>query len=178
MGNSDALRLPVVSASAEYLAMGHLMRRNILAYKAPENNEGYDIICIHPDPRHIPHGGEIAQVRVQVKSRFQTDCDRAVPLKTAAIDAFDFLIVVFLNIGAFYKGRDGSSGFAEPEFYTLTPEFVRQHHYAPRSGFDKLPLKQLQAEIEPYKNEPGFELIAEKLGIPRPTRQTLDDAEG
>jgi hypothetical protein len=22
---------------------------NILAYKAPPNNEGYDLICIHPD---------------------------------------------------------------------------------------------------------------------------------
>ena len=46
------LRLPVVSASSEYLVMGYLMRRNILAYKAPPNNEGYDLICIHPDPRH------------------------------------------------------------------------------------------------------------------------------
>ena len=44
----DFLRLPVVSAGAEFLVMGHLMRRNILAYKAPPNNEGYDLICIHP----------------------------------------------------------------------------------------------------------------------------------
>ena len=32
-------RLPVVSAGAEYLVMGFLMRRNILTYKAPPNNE-------------------------------------------------------------------------------------------------------------------------------------------
>lgn len=51
--NWDWLRLPVVSAGAEYLVMGNLMRRNILAYKAPQNNEGYDLICIHPDPRYI-----------------------------------------------------------------------------------------------------------------------------
>ena len=50
----DFLRLPVVSAGAEFLVMGYLMRRNTLAYKAPPNNEGYDLICIHPDPRHIP----------------------------------------------------------------------------------------------------------------------------
>jgi hypothetical protein len=30
--------------------MGYLMRRNILAYKAPPNKEGYDLICIQPDP--------------------------------------------------------------------------------------------------------------------------------
>ena len=41
MPGRDFLRLPVVTAGAEYLVMGHLMRRSILAYKAPPNNEGY-----------------------------------------------------------------------------------------------------------------------------------------
>jgi len=102
------LRLPVVSASSEYLVMGYLMRRNILAYKAPMNNEGYDLICIHPNPRHIPMGSEFAQIRVQVKSRYATDCDRGFPLKEVSLDAFDFLIVVFLNIGKFSGKNDGS----------------------------------------------------------------------
>jgi hypothetical protein len=35
-------RFPIISLGAEYLVMGHLMRRNILVYKAPPNNEGYD----------------------------------------------------------------------------------------------------------------------------------------
>lgn len=46
MTERDWLRLPVVSAGAEYLVMGLLMRRNILTYKAPLNNEGYDLIYI------------------------------------------------------------------------------------------------------------------------------------
>ena len=83
MGNKDALRLPVVSLSAEYLAIGRLMRRNILTYKAPPNNEGYDLICIHPDPKH-----STKTVRVQVKSRYQTDCDRAFPVKEKTFGAF------------------------------------------------------------------------------------------
>ena len=62
--------------------MGYLMRRNILAYKAPPNNEGYDLICIHPNPRHKPQGDEAAQVRVQVKSRYATDCDRGYLLES------------------------------------------------------------------------------------------------
>jgi hypothetical protein len=33
-------RFPVISLGAEYLVMGHLMRRNILVYKAPPDNEG------------------------------------------------------------------------------------------------------------------------------------------
>jgi hypothetical protein len=60
------------------------MRRNILAYKAPPNNEGYDLICIHPDPRKTKK-----QVRIQVKSRYQTDCDRGFPVKEKSFDAFD-----------------------------------------------------------------------------------------
>lgn len=84
MAKQEFLRLPVVSAGAEYLVMGSLMRRNILAYKAPPNNEGYDLICIHPDPRHQPQDGEVAQVRVQVKSRYATDCHRGFPVKRPA----------------------------------------------------------------------------------------------
>ena len=104
------LRLPVVSASSEYLAMGYLMRRNILAYKAPPNNEGYDLICIHPDPRHKPKNNEFSQVRVQVKSRYATDCDRSFPIKEKSLDAFDFLVVVFLKIGKFYGRNNESEG--------------------------------------------------------------------
>jgi len=87
-------RFPVVSLSAEYLVMGYLLRRNILTYKAPPGNEGYDLICIHPDPRKAAK-----QVRVQVKSRMATDSDRGFPVKAKTIDAFDFLVVAFLNVG-------------------------------------------------------------------------------
>lgn len=80
----DWLRLPVVTAGSEHLVMGHLMRRNILTYKAPPGNEGYDLICLHPDPRHQPGPNEKAQVRVQVKSRYATDCDRGFPVKRKA----------------------------------------------------------------------------------------------
>ena len=163
MGHSDALRLPVVSLAAEHLTIGQLMRRNILTYKAPPNNEGYDLICIHPDPRTPSK-----QVRVQVKSRYQTDCDRAFPVKPSTFDAFDYLVVVFLNIGYFYRKRVSLSGRTTPEFFTLPRAFVAKHHYLPKSGFGRVLTKRL--DLSPFKDELGFEQIAEALRIPYPAR--------
>ena len=42
--NHGETRVPPASAGAEFLVMGYLMRRNFLSYKAPPNNEGYDLI--------------------------------------------------------------------------------------------------------------------------------------
>ncbi len=164
------LRLPVVAASSEYLVMGYLMRRNILVYKAPPNNEGYDLICIHPAPRHKPKDKELSQVLIQVKIRYATDCDRSFPIKEKSLDAFNFLVVVFLNIGKFYGKNDGSEGNGEVEFYTLPNEFIRTHHKANLS-WQKVRLRGLEEEIEQYKGEKGFEQIAQVLGIPKPLKE-------
>lgn len=167
--NRHWLRLPVVSAGAEFLVMGYLMRRNILTYKAPPNNEGYDLICIHPDPRHRPGKGQLSQVRVQVKSRYATDCDRGFPVKEASFGAFDFLIVAFLNIGRFNGRNDGSDGAREPEFYTLPNSFIRQHHNK-SSSWQKVRLKPLESTMQDFAGDSGFDQIAKALGIPKPTK--------
>jgi len=145
------------------------MRRNILTYKAPPNNEGYDLICIHPDPRHELQDGELAQIRVQVKSRYASDSNMGFPLKDSSLDAFDFLIVAFLNIGKFYGKHDGLDGKSEPEFYTLPNEFIRKHH-SKSSSWQKVVLKKVKDEIEQYKNDDGFEQIARALGVLKPTK--------
>lgn len=169
MSKKPFFRLPVVSAGAEHLVMGYLMRRNILTYKAPPNNEGYDLICIHPDPRYRPRKGELPLVHVQVKSRYFTNCDRGFPVDETTFDAFDFLVVVFLNIGEFSRGKDGSTGLREPELYTFPNGFIRKHHRKGRV-WQRVLLRPLGNKIEPFKNEDGFELIAKALGVPRPRK--------
>ena len=161
------LRFPVLSEGTEYLVMGHLMRRNILAYKAPPMNEGYDLICIHPDPRRDGIGLNASpSLRIQVKSSYATDYDRAFPIKEEKLDCFDFLVVAFLNVGNFLTGaKDGKSGSRDPEFYTLSSDFIKEHHDN-KSVWQKVRLSGLLDEIEQFKNELGFELIAEQLGIP------------
>jgi hypothetical protein len=145
--------------------MGHLMRRNILAYKAPPNHEGYDLICIHPDPRHVG-----PQVRVQVKSRFATDHDRGFPLRATCLDAFDFVVVAFLNIGFYMKkaGHDAARvGASAAEYYTLPAAFARQHHRV-AGGWERVLMRGL--DLTPYRDDAGFELIASKLAIPYPEK--------
>jgi hypothetical protein len=169
MPMSNALRLPVIFSGAEHLVRGYLMRRNILAYQAPTNHEGYDLICIHPDPRHKPRRKEQAQVRVQVKSRYATDCGLRFPLHANSFDTFDFVIAVFLNIGEFAGSKTGLTGGKPPDFYTLPPEIIRRAH-VPGPKWSKVELRRVADELEDYKNEKGFEFIAKKLGIPRPQR--------
>jgi len=157
------LMLPVVSLGAEHLVMGYLMRRNILTYKAPPNNEGYDLICIHPNPRKAKK-----QIRVQVKSRYQTDSNKAVFVGKDSLNAFDYLIAVFPNIGYFYGGMGQRGGRKEVEFYTLPRAFVRKHYVSVKSGMDRILLGKL--DVSRYKNEKGFELIARDLRIAYPRR--------
>ncbi len=134
MSMKDALRLPVVAGGAEYLVMGYLMRRNILTYRAPPGNEGYDLICIHPESRHVPKRGQKSQVRVQVKSRFATDAGRGFPLNTKSLDAFDYVVAVFMNIGRFGGKRTGSDGAKPVEFYICPPRLCASATSRPARG--------------------------------------------
>ena len=163
MTRRKALRLPVLSEGAEHLVIGHLMRRNILAYKAPPQNEGYDVICIHPNPRKVSK-----QIRVQVKSRYATDSNRSVPVKSKTLGAFDYLVIVFQNIGYYYRKKPTRTGIKPPEFFTLPNRFVRANHERAGIGWESFQTKHL--DLEPYRDEKGFEQIARDLGIRYPTK--------
>jgi hypothetical protein len=140
------------------------MRRNILAYKAPPNNEGYDLICIHPNPRRASR-----QVRVQVKSRYATDSDRGAPVKSKSFGAFDYLVLVFQNIGYYFDGSSNPrAGLEPPEFYTLPVQFVVKQHRAIGKGWEVF--KTAHLDLQRFRDEKGFEQIAQDLRIPYPRK--------
>jgi hypothetical protein len=158
-------RYPAVNLGAEHLAMGYLLRRNIMAYKAPPNNEGYDLVCIHPDPSKVSK-----QVRVQVKSRLATDSDRSVLVRPKTLDAFDFLIVVYLNIGYFSrmaKRHPLREGEREPELFTLPHSFV-DTYLSKTSSWGKLRLRN--HDLSPYEGGKGIEQVARVLRIRYPVK--------
>jgi len=137
------------------------MRRNILTYKAPPNNEGYDLICIHPDPRTVTR-----QIRIQVKSRYASDSHLGFPVKEKSLDAFDFLIAAFLNIGNFWSKKLDAE--LEPTFYTFPVGFIKKHHDK-TSSWEKVRFAK-NHNLDEYKDAKGFELIARRLRIPYPAR--------
>ncbi len=163
MAKSKSRFVPLMHEAAEHLAIGYLMRRNILAYKAPPRNEGYDLICIHPDPRR-----RTKVVKVQVKSRYQSDSDRSVFIKESTFSAFDFLIIVLLNIGWYYDpdARRPRSGQREVELLVLPRPVARKLYRRVRSGMNRV--RTRGHELKRYKNERGLELIAKELRIPYP----------
>lgn len=80
--------------------------------------------------------------------------------------------MVFLNIGKFAGRNDGSIGMTEPEFFTLTADFIKAHHNK-TSSWQKVRLRGLDEQLVAYKNELGFELIAKALGVPRPLKDRV-----
>lgn len=159
---NHSLRFPIITQASELLVQGYLMRRNILAYKAPPNHKGYDLICVHPDPEQATNA-----VRIQVKSRYATDCERFVPLATSSLNSFDFLVAAFLNVGHFGMNNGTSRCKATaPEFYVFPRSYVMEHHRMGGS-WEWLPI---DGELSQYKDDNGFELIANGLKISPPSR--------
>ena len=149
-------RLGVVPQGAEYLVMGYLMCRNVQVDKAKPNNKGYDLVCVHPGR------SKTKPLRIQVKSRSQEENDGSVPLSKRTINGFDYLVAVFLNITK-------KQPIAR-EFYTVSQQWVRDHHEQYPSGSGKVFLKKkgMKDEMEAFKDARGLEQIARELRVPRP----------
>jgi hypothetical protein len=101
-----------------------------------------------------------------VKSRYASDSNGAVMLREAKLEAADFVILVFLNIGYFYKRKPVREGAAAPEFFTLPVAVARGLYSKTKGGWERALTKGV--DLEAYRDEKGFDLIAAALGIPYP----------
>ena len=97
----------VPTEGAECLVQGMLCRAAIPTFKAPAFRAAYDLIAVNPKTK--------ISTTIQVKSRFQTDCDRGFIVNRLGADFFAF---VFLNMGNWYAGRP-DDGICSPEFYII-----------------------------------------------------------
>ena len=117
-----ALDTQVPAEGAEHLVQGMLCRWGVPTFKAPAFRAIYDLVAINPITK--------ASATIQVKSRFQTDCDRGFTIRAERKGA-DFYVFVFLNMGKWY-GNKPNEGIADPEFYVLPNKEV-----AKRVDFDR-----------------------------------------
>ncbi len=181
---TNELRIaPIMSVAAKRLVMEQLALRNLAALRIRDRSEGHDIDCF--DPR--PGPPDVRPVkRLRVKNRYQIDCNRKVFVNKSSLNDFDFLVVVFLNVGYFYGRGPQEDDPLEPEFYVLPRDSVREHLEIVASRLNKScpPLPEMGpwgrvvkipsglhrlsiplAGMEQFKNEQGFELIARALDV-------------
>jgi hypothetical protein len=140
-------RYPVSELGAEILAQGFLLRRNILTYKAPERNRGYDLLCTHPNAEKA---GKI--LTIQVKST-RTTGDHVFYIKASSLSQFHYLIAVLLNV----RPKP-----AAPIFYVLKPEEIAPLIQGSTHG-DGIYIRK--GQFEEFRDELGFERIAKELGV-------------
>ncbi len=127
------------SAGAEFLVLGNLMIEGIEAHKLYTNAPGYDIMAVNPQKN--------SSCRIQVKSRWATDFDRAFPIRS--FDP-DFVVLVALNRGYRYRRKtaNGKAGRSDPRFYVF-PMGVVQSARNPSNSWGKVFLKHIE-DVEEY----------------------------
>jgi hypothetical protein len=93
------------------------------------------------------------------------DFPRSVPIKKTSLNHFDYLVLVFLNIGNFYKKNLKQTNKDEPEIFVLPVEFVKKN-IIKGNRISKINSKKL--DLAKFQN--NFELIAKQLKIKYPSR--------
>ncbi len=138
------------SEGAEFLVLGNLLILGVPTYKTYTNMPGYDLVATNPEKNK--------SVRIQVKSRYQTNWDGFI-IKN--LDA-DFVVLVTLN-----RGIPGSSNkrvgidIKEPDFYIFPIEYVLEIRDKENS-WGKI-TKARMIEFEHYRNK--WDLIEMKLEL-------------
>ncbi len=144
------LNTEVPAEGAEYLIQGMLLRAGIPTFKAPEFRSVYDLVSINPFTKKA--------VTIQVKSRFQSDCNRAFIVNRLGADFFAF---VFLNMGNWYK-RKPLEGIKEPEYY-IYPKAIVEKSVKTGTSWQKFQIKVDTQRSNIYRD--AWHIIAKYLNI-------------
>ncbi len=130
---------------AEFLVLGNLLIKRIVAHKTYTNMLGYDLVAVAPDNHR--------SARVQVKSRWHTKVD-GFPIKRFDCD---FVVYVALNRG---QGIKDATGRKEPEVYVFPVAVVAAVH---RDGpFPKVYFKDIP-DLASYRDR--WDLVREFLEV-------------
>lgn len=146
----ERLDTQVPTEGAVRLVQGMLCRTAIPTFEAPAYRAVYDLIAVNP--------GTKKSATIQVKSRFQTDCDRAFIINRLGADFFAF---VFLNMGNWYDGKP-DEGVCAPEFY-IVPKAEVERAVDRSKKVWKYFIKQNDAGFAKYRE--AWHLVAEHLAI-------------
>ena len=150
-------------SAAEQLVSAFCLRRNIMTFPAPPRNEGYDLVCVHSDPRKVSNA-----IRVQVKSRYQTDSNSFFDFNPKSIGAFNYLAAVYLNVGFYYsKTKSAPNGLKEAMVFIIPHDYVKEHYirHPSRPG---IKLSRNDLSLNQFLCPGGLEQIANDLKIPYP----------
>jgi hypothetical protein len=139
MGRSDnktgRLNTQLEAQGAEFLVLGHLLIEGIVCHKTYTNIPGYDLIASMPERN--------SSARIQVKSRWATDFDRAFPIRNFDCD---FVVLVALNRGFRSKSRrsddDPTKGRTAPIIYIFPVDLVRSAQN-PNSSWGKASIRNI-----------------------------------
>lgn len=140
----------VPTEGAESLVQGMLCRAAIPTFKAPPFRAVYDLIAVNPNTKK--------SATIQVKSRFQTDCDRSFPINRLGADFFAF---VFLNMGNWYANKP-HEGICAPEFY-IVPKAEVERTTSSTKKMSKFFIKHNNPNFDKFRD--AWHLVAQDLGI-------------
>jgi hypothetical protein len=137
------------SEGAEFLVLGNLLIQDIPSYKTYTNMPGYDLVATSPEKN--------SSVRIQVKSRYQTNWDGFI---INNLDA-DFVVLVTLNRGIPNRKKKFPEevNVREPNFYVFPMDYVLKIRDEENS-WGKITKKRM-IEFERYENR--WDLIQNKL---------------
>jgi hypothetical protein len=148
----ERLNSRLEASGAEFLVLGNLLLRKILAHKAYTNFPGYDLLAVNPVIHKV--------CRIQVKSRFySTD-------SAFGFTNFDCDFVVFVALNRSKISGNNNSTISvpinDPDYYIFPIEVIQKVHR--KSKFPKVRIKDIP-ELQSYLN--NWQLIIEYLDLPQ-----------